>query len=70
MPLLLLAYGLGVNKMTLYDKIIAAYPELTDADFDRDKGSIGLRDDSDGVGAYIEKWEYSKPIPNGLKLGK
>ena len=56
--------------MTLYDKIIAAYPELTDADFDRDKGSIGLRDDSDGVGAYIEKWEYSKPIPNGLKLGK
>ena len=56
--------------MTLFDKIIAAYPELTDADFDRDHGCIGLRDDSDGVGAYIEKWEYDKPIPAGLKLGK
>ena len=55
--------------MNLYDKIIAIYPELTDADFGY-KGSIRLRDDSDGLGAYIEKWEYSKPIPTGLKLGK
>jgi len=31
---------------------------------------IVLRDDSDGEGIYIEKWEYSKPIPDGLKLGK
>jgi len=29
-----------------------------------------LCDDSDGLGAYIAKWEYPKPIPAGLKLGK
>jgi hypothetical protein len=55
--------------MNLYEKIITAYPELTDKDFS-DKGSISLQDDSDGVGAYIAKWEYSKPIPEGLSLGK
>jgi hypothetical protein len=56
--------------MTLWEQIIAVYPELTDADFMPIRGSINLRDDSDGQGAYIEKWEYSKPIPDGLKLGK
>jgi hypothetical protein len=28
-----------------------------------------LKDDGDGI-QYIAKWEYSKPIPDGLKLGK
>ena len=56
--------------MTLYEQIIAIYPELTDNDFHASFGSILLQDDSDGVGAYIAKWEYSKPIPKGLKLGK
>ena len=55
--------------MTLDEQVKAAYPELTDADFGR-FGTIELRDDSDGLGAYIDKWEYSKPIPDGLKLGK
>jgi hypothetical protein len=55
--------------MTLYEQIIAAYPELTDADFSP-YGVIKLRNDSDQLGDYIEKWEYSKPIPKGLKLGK
>ena len=31
---------------------------------------IYLCDDADGKGAYITKWNYSKPIPEGLKLGK
>lgn len=31
---------------------------------------IYLVDDSDGLGSYIAKWEYSQPIPAGLKLGK
>ena len=56
--------------MTIWEQIISVYPELTDADFDSEFGVISLRDDSDGFGAYIAKWEYSKPIPNGLKLGK
>lgn len=54
----------------LYEQIIQKYPELTTEDFDSLKGFINLVDDSDGKGAYIAKWEYSKPIPNGLKLGK
>jgi hypothetical protein len=55
--------------MTLYEQIVAVYPELTDADFGS-FGSIMLKDDSDGAGAYIATWNYSKPIPDGLKLGK
>ena len=56
--------------MTLYEKIIEAYPDLTVGDFCQPFGVISLRNDSDGLGDYIEKWEYSKSIPNGLKLGK
>ena len=55
--------------MTLYYEIIAAYPELTEANF-WPGGIISLRNDSDGLGDYIEKWNYSKPIPEGLTLGK
>lgn len=52
------------------DKIICeAYPELTDADFMPPQGAITLKDDGDGI-QYIAKWEYNKPIPDGLKLGK
>ena len=54
--------------MTLYDQIIAAYPELEDSLFRRQ--TIVVQNDSDGKGDYIAKWEYSKPIPDGLKLGK
>lgn len=56
--------------MTLYDDLIAALPQLTQEDFAPFIGTIVLRDDSDGQGAYIEKWEYSEPIPDGFKLGK
>ena len=55
--------------MTIYDQIIAEYPELENSKAFY-KGIIEIRDDSDGEGAYIAKWEYEKPIPNGLKLGK
>ena len=55
--------------MELWEKIIIAYPELNPTDNFSELG-IYLRDDSDGNGAYIAKWEYSKPIPAGLKLGK
>jgi hypothetical protein len=55
--------------MDLFTKITSVYPELTIEDFG-DEGTIRLRDDSDGQGAYVAKWDYSKPIPDGLKLGK
>ena len=44
--------------MTLYDKIKAIYPSLTDADF-VPNGNILLQNDSDGKGDYIAKWEHS-----------
>ena len=56
--------------MSLFEDLVQALPELTDKDFDPRVGTIGLRDDSDGQGAYIAKWDYSKPIPEGLSLGK
>lgn len=55
--------------MTIYETIVAAYPELQGSD-DFVNGVITIQDDSDGLGAYIAKWEYSKPIPDGLKIGK
>jgi len=64
---ILKAFGLGV-RMKLYEQIMAVYPELTNKEFDR--GVILLRNDSDGLGDYIEKWEYTEPIPDGLSLGK
>jgi hypothetical protein len=55
--------------MTLWEKIIDVYPELTDSDFGR-FGTIELQDDSDGLGAFIAKWEYLKSLPSGMKIGK
>ena len=55
--------------MELWQKIIEAYPEIKPNDIFPDLG-IHLKDDNDGIGAYIEKWEYSQPIPEGLTLGK
>lgn len=55
--------------MTLYEQIINIYPELSADDFGL-RGTIKLQNDSDGAGDYIADWNYSKPIPDGLKLGK
>ena len=53
----------------MFDLIVEVYSELTSADFHPITGSILLADDGDGV-QYISKWEYSKPIPKGMKVGK
>lgn len=55
--------------MDLFSEIISVYPELDASSFNRHDGVIRLCDDGDGV-QYIAKWDYSKPIPKGLKLGK
>ncbi len=52
--------------MTLYDKIKAIYPELTDRDFTT---TIRLQNDSDGKGDYIAAWEHPtlpRPIEEQL----
>lgn len=56
--------------MSLFDEIVEIYPELADGIECGNSGSIILKDDSDGKGAYIDKWEYEKPLPKGFKLGK
>ena len=43
--------------MTLYEKIRTLYPTLKVDDFDH-RGTITLRNDSDGQGDYIAKWEH------------
>jgi hypothetical protein len=55
--------------MTLYEKIIQLYPSLIAEDFSPISGSIGLRNDSDGRGDYIEKWEHPTfPKPTDEQL--
>lgn len=52
--------------MTLYEKIITLYPQLTKRDF---LTTITLQNDSDGRGDYIAKWEHptlSKPTKEQL----
>jgi len=41
--------------MTLYDKIMALYPALTQQDF---LTTITLQNDSDGKGDYIAAWDH------------
>ena len=40
---------------TLYDKIKALYPSLTDRDF---MATIRLQNNSDGKGDYIAAWDH------------
>lgn len=52
--------------MTLYEKIKAIYPELTDDDF---WSLIILQNDSDGRGDYIKEWNHptlAKPTQEQL----
>jgi len=52
--------------MTLYEKIIAAFPELAD-NIDLDRLGINIQNDSDGTGDYIAQWDYSTPLTAELK---
>ena len=52
--------------MTLFDKIMALYPSLTQQDF---LTVIILQNNSDGKGDYIAKWEHptlAKPTDEEL----
>jgi hypothetical protein len=44
--------------MSLYDKIIAIYPELKDTPEVFANGTIVLQNDSDGEGDYLAKWDH------------
>jgi hypothetical protein len=52
--------------MTLYEKIMAIYPQLEQQDF---LTIITLQNDSDGKGDYIAKWDHptlAKPTEEQL----
>ena len=52
--------------MSLYDKIMALYPELTQQDF---LTVIRLQNDSDGRGDYIAAWNHpTLPRPTEEQL--
>jgi hypothetical protein len=44
--------------MTVYDRIMAIYPTLMQADFGPFSGTIRLQNDSDGRGDYIAAWNH------------
>ena len=55
--------------MTLYEKVMALYPELQQQDF---LTVITLQNDSDGNGDYIAKWEHqtlARPTDEQLNQG-
>jgi len=53
--------------MKLFEKIKTIYPELKDEMF---LDNIRLRNDMDGRGDYIEKWEHpTLPKPTAEQLG-
>lgn len=54
--------------MSLYDKIMALYPELTQQDF---LTVIRLQNDSDGRGDYIAQWNHptlARPTDDALGI--
>ena len=52
--------------MTLYERIIALYPSLTQQDF---LTVITLQNDSDGKGDYIKSWNHpTLPQPTQEQL--
>jgi len=52
--------------MTLYEKIMALYPDMQEADFAE---FVLLQNDWDGRGDYIAKWEHpALPRPTEEQL--
>lgn len=55
--------------MTLYEKILTIYSDLASDEFLPGFGTIELRNDSDGGGDYIYKWEHpTYPRPTQEQL--
>jgi hypothetical protein len=53
--------------MTLYDKIMALYPDLTPQDF---MTTIRLQNNSDGKGDFIAEWSHpTHTRPTDEQLG-
>ena len=57
------------TQQSIYEMIIAVYPELTDSNVFVN-GIIHIQDDLDGKGPSIRRWNYEKPIPEELNSVK
>jgi len=56
--------------MTLYEKIMAIYPNLEIKEFLGPVATITLQNDSDGKGDYIAAWKHpTLPRPTDEQLG-
>jgi len=55
--------------VSLNDDLITALPELKGSEVFFN-GTIILQNDADEKGDFIAKWDYSKPLPKGFKIGK
>jgi hypothetical protein len=53
----------------MFEKIQKIYPELTINDIMILGGTIAIKNDSDGKGDYIAKWEHTLPRPTDEQLG-
>ena len=56
--------------MSIFNKIIEAYPELIENELKAFEKVVVLQDDADGNGVYLAQWNYDKAIPDGVTLGK
>ena len=57
--------------MSLFEKILTIYPELTIEDFSPRRGTIVLVDNNDGHGAFIESWNHpTLPQPTEEQLAQ
>lgn len=56
--------------MSLFDELLDADLKLKESDFDPLFGKVSLRNDADGFGDYIAKWELDRDLPSGFKVGK
>jgi hypothetical protein len=54
----------------IHEDIVKEFPELESNMDVFAKQIIYIRDDSDGTGAYIESWDYEKPITKELSKYK
>jgi len=53
----------------MFEKIIKIYPQLTNDDFHSIRGTILLKNDSDGKGDYIAAWNHpTLPRPTEEQL--
>ena len=59
------------TSKSLYEKLSAEFADDIEAfNYAIFREKIMIQNDLDESGEYISAWDYSKPLPEGFKLGK